>query len=40
MVVNCKIRESDWLTLTLTIVNFNYVFTQPAPVFHVLIDAI
>ncbi len=31
MVVNSKIRESDWLTFTLTIVNFNYVFIQPAP---------
>ena len=31
MVVNSKIRDSDWLTFTLTIVNFNYVFIQPAP---------
>ncbi len=31
MVVNSKIRDSDWLTSTLTIVNFNYVFIQPAP---------
>ena len=29
MVVNSKIRDSDWLTFTLTIVNFNYVFIQP-----------
>ncbi len=31
MVVNSKIRDSDWLTFTLTIVNFNYVSIQPAP---------
>ena len=31
MVVNSKIRDSVWLTFTLTIVNFNYVFIQPAP---------
>ncbi len=31
MVVNSKIRDSDWLTSTLTIVNFNYVFIQTAP---------
>ena len=31
MVVNSKIRDSDWLTFALTIVNFNYVFIQPAP---------
>ena len=31
MVVNSKIRDSDWLTFTLTIVNFNYVFIQQAP---------
>ncbi len=31
MVVNSKIRDSDWLTFTLTIVNFNYVLIQPAP---------
>ncbi len=30
MVVNSKIRDSDWLTFKLTIVNFNYVFIQPA----------
>ena len=29
--VNSKIRNSDWLSLTLTIVNLNYVFIQPAP---------
>ena len=31
MIVNSKIRDSDWLTFALTIVNFNYVFIQPAP---------
>ena len=31
MVVNSKIRDSDWLTFTLTIVNFNYFYIQPSP---------
>ena len=31
MVVNSKIDDSDWSNFTLTIVNFNYVFIQPAP---------
>ena len=31
MVVNSKIRDSDWLTFALTIVNFNHVFIQRAP---------
>ena len=31
MVVNSEIRNSDWLIFTLTIVNFNYDFIQPAP---------
>ena len=31
VVVNSKIRDSDWLTFALTIVNFNYVFIQSAP---------
>ncbi len=35
MVVNSKIRDSDWLTFALTIVNFNYVFIQSAPDYHV-----
>ncbi len=37
MVVNSKIRDSDWLTFALTIVNFNYVFIQPAPGVHVTV---
>ena len=34
MIVNSKIRDSDWLAFTLTIVNFNYVFIQPVPEFN------
>jgi hypothetical protein len=30
MIVNSKIRVSDWSTYELTIVNFNSVFTQAA----------
>ena len=27
----CKIRDSDWLTFPLIIVNFNHFFIQPTP---------
>ena len=29
--INYKIRDSDWLTFPLIIVNFNNFFIQPAP---------
>ena len=29
--INYKIRDSDWLTFPLIIVNFNHFFMQPAP---------
>ena len=29
--IKYKIRDSDWLTLALIIVNFNHFFIQPAP---------
>ena len=31
MVVNSRIRDSNWLTFTLSIVNFNYVFLYNWP---------
>ena len=31
MVIKYKIRDSDWLTFPLIIVNFNHFFIQPAP---------
>ena len=31
MVIKYKIRDSDWLTFRLIIVNFNHVFIQQAP---------
>ncbi len=40
MVVNCKIRDSDWLTFTLTIVNFNYVFYTTGPRNDLLLELV
>ncbi len=39
MVVNSKIRDSDWLTFPLTVVNFAYIFIQPAPGHEILSSA-